>query len=236
MLDYSVVVLTGGYGTRLSSVVADRPKILAPIGDTEFIHFFIKWLKVSRVSIDNVIFAAGYLGSQVNHIIERDYSSMTVIVESIPNGTFKALVGCINCAINDDILVLNGDTIFQNDFRLMHDYYSLLDPDQGLLALKSVASSSSSHGFDIINGRTMFRESPFNFTSLGALFTSKRAILSAYSKFYSKDKNAKLMIDSHFITQIRPYPYVLTPTFFVDIGTPDSLLSAQSLIPFHLNV
>ena len=44
---YTTIVLTGEFGTRLSSVVPDQPKILAPIGNTPFLTYFLEWFSNS---------------------------------------------------------------------------------------------------------------------------------------------------------------------------------------------
>jgi D-glycero-alpha-D-manno-heptose 1-phosphate guanylyltransferase len=45
MINKRLLVLAGGFGTRLQSVVSDVPKALAPVGDIPFLHLQIEnWL------------------------------------------------------------------------------------------------------------------------------------------------------------------------------------------------
>ena len=44
--DIDVVILCGGFGTRLRSVVNDRPKVLAKIGNRTFIDILIDNIKI----------------------------------------------------------------------------------------------------------------------------------------------------------------------------------------------
>ena len=57
------VLLAGGLGTRLRSVVADRPKPMALIGDKPFMEYVV--LELKNHGITEIIFAVGYKGSMV---------------------------------------------------------------------------------------------------------------------------------------------------------------------------
>ena len=47
MLGHRPIVLAGGLGTRLKSVVADRPKCLAPVGQTVFLDIQLQALRAA---------------------------------------------------------------------------------------------------------------------------------------------------------------------------------------------
>lgn len=57
------ILLAGGLGTRLRSVVSDRPKPMALIGDRPFMEYVV-W-ELARHGIRRIIFAVGYKGSMV---------------------------------------------------------------------------------------------------------------------------------------------------------------------------
>jgi len=57
------VLLAGGLGTRLRSVVSDRPKPMALIEGRPFMEYVIRGL--ARHGITDIIFAVGYKGSMV---------------------------------------------------------------------------------------------------------------------------------------------------------------------------
>ena len=42
--DIDIVVLAGGLGTRLGHLLADLPKIMAPIDGRPFLHYLMTWL------------------------------------------------------------------------------------------------------------------------------------------------------------------------------------------------
>ena len=57
------ILLAGGLGTRLRSVVSDRPKPMALIEDRPFMDYVVRGL--TRFGIDDIIFAVGYKGGMV---------------------------------------------------------------------------------------------------------------------------------------------------------------------------
>ena len=56
------IILAGGLGTRLRSVVSDRPKPMALVEGKPFLEYVLQGLKKS--GIDDIIFAVGYKGEK----------------------------------------------------------------------------------------------------------------------------------------------------------------------------
>lgn len=56
--DLEAIVLSGGLGTRLRSVVSDLPKPMAPIGDKPFLEYILKYLQNNGIS--RAILSVGY--------------------------------------------------------------------------------------------------------------------------------------------------------------------------------
>ena len=54
-----VIILAGGLGTRLRSVVSEVPKCMAPIGDKPFLWYLLKYL--TKYKVERVILSVGYL-------------------------------------------------------------------------------------------------------------------------------------------------------------------------------
>ena len=53
-----VIILAGGLGSRLGSVLNGKPKLLAPICGEPYIEFIFKWLL--SFGVRRIIFALGY--------------------------------------------------------------------------------------------------------------------------------------------------------------------------------
>ena len=69
------ILLAGGLGTRLRSVVSDRPKPMALIEGRPFMEYVVRGL--ARHGIADIIFAVGYKGSMVEEHF-RDGSNLGI--------------------------------------------------------------------------------------------------------------------------------------------------------------
>lgn len=54
-----VIILAGGLGTRLRSVVSEVPKCMAPVAGRPFLCYLLKYL--TRYNVTRVILSVGYL-------------------------------------------------------------------------------------------------------------------------------------------------------------------------------
>jgi len=108
-----LIVLAGGLGTRLRSVLADKPKILAPIGQYPYLHHLIIWAQVQ--GIQEMHFCLGYKADQVIDWLRTCPIEMSFSweVEQQQLGTGGALVEALKHPIlaqRESVLVCNGDT------------------------------------------------------------------------------------------------------------------------------
>jgi D-glycero-alpha-D-manno-heptose 1-phosphate guanylyltransferase len=110
----TAIVLAGGFGTRLRSVVPDVPKPMAPIAGRPFIsHLFHYW---AEQGVARFIVAVGYMHLKITSYFGSRFEGCDVeyFVESTPLGTGGALNRCIvESGLSDKFLLLNGDTYFE---------------------------------------------------------------------------------------------------------------------------
>jgi len=57
------VILAGGLGTRLHSMLPDSPKAMAPIGRRPFLEYQLQWLRSHELT--DIILCVGYLHQQI---------------------------------------------------------------------------------------------------------------------------------------------------------------------------
>lgn len=118
------ILLAGGLGTRLRSVVSDRPKPMALIEDKPFMEYVIH--ELSRYGITDIIFAVGYKGSMVeehfgdgSQFEAADGSGRLNIryaYEEELLGTAGAIKNAGKLVTEDRFFVLNADTFYQIDY------------------------------------------------------------------------------------------------------------------------
>lgn len=117
-----VILLCGGLGTRLRSVVNDRPKPLADVCGRPFMQYIIDELLKQYPEGCRVIFAAGYRGKMVEDFFRdgRRFGFEAVYsYEEKPLGTGGALRNALPKLSGDEALVLNADTLFRFDYPLL---------------------------------------------------------------------------------------------------------------------
>ena len=112
------ILLCGGLGTRLSSVVSDRPKPMADIAGKPFLHYLVKML--SKSGVKHLIFALGYMGEQIEAYFQsgEEYGlSISYSYEDSPLGTGGAIRNALSKVSGENVLVLNADTYFHTDYE-----------------------------------------------------------------------------------------------------------------------
>ena len=112
----TAVILSGGLGTRLRSVVLGQPKVLSEVNSRPFIAYLLDQL--SQAGIEKVVLCTGYLGEQVKATFGEYYKDITLLYsqERITLGTGGALRLALPLLKSEPVLVLNGDSFCQADF------------------------------------------------------------------------------------------------------------------------
>jgi D-glycero-alpha-D-manno-heptose 1-phosphate guanylyltransferase len=110
------VILAGGKGTRLQSVVSDVPKPMAPIRGVPFLHGLIESLV--RKGFTHIILALGYQADLISDYFGDVFLGVPIsyVVESEPLGTGGALRLAMTACRSDHVYALNGDTYLAIDF------------------------------------------------------------------------------------------------------------------------
>lgn len=119
-----VIILAGGLGTRLRSVVSEVPKCMAPVAGKPFLWYLLKYLTRFE-QVDRVILSVGYLREVIFKWIDEvknefpfefDYA-----IEEEPLGTGGGIKLALNKANDERVFVLNGDTFFDVDLMQLYE-------------------------------------------------------------------------------------------------------------------
>lgn len=119
-----VVVLAGGLGTRLTSVVPDRPKVLAPISGKPYLDYLLRWL--AGFQFRRIILSLGHRASDVTEYLrEHPHADLQIVpvIEPMPLGTAGAVNFVRGSLKSEPVLIINGDTFVDadlSDFVAMH--------------------------------------------------------------------------------------------------------------------
>ncbi|MEW6418255.1 MAG: nucleotidyltransferase family protein [Nitrospirota bacterium] len=110
-----VIILAGGEGTRLRSVVSDVPKPLALIDGKPFLDILLEQLNNFNC-IGRVIMAAGYKSEMIVERYKECSKYNFKILFSIEKkllGTGGAIKKALPLTETEDVLVLNGDSYIE---------------------------------------------------------------------------------------------------------------------------
>jgi D-glycero-alpha-D-manno-heptose 1-phosphate guanylyltransferase len=109
-----VIILAGGFGTRLSTVVRDVPKPMAPVHGKPFLHYIFKELQHQKIK--KVVLSVGHLKEVIQDFFQDMYLGIHIqyAVEQEPLGTGGGIKHAFSF-VEDDAYVLNGDTFFDID-------------------------------------------------------------------------------------------------------------------------
>ena len=111
------ILLAGGLGTRLRSVVSDRPKPMALIEGRPFMEYVTR--ELVRHGIADIIFAVGYKGSMVEEHFGDGSAygfKAAYAYEETLLGTAGAIKNAGRLITEDRFFVLNADTFYQIDY------------------------------------------------------------------------------------------------------------------------
>lgn len=116
------ILLCGGKGTRLASVVSDVPKPLARVDGRPFLDHLLALLRASAL-VDRVILASGHLAERLLAHYGEHFEDLPLVHsrEDSPLGTGGALLLALRRhGDGGPVLVLNGDSYLDADLAALH--------------------------------------------------------------------------------------------------------------------
>ena len=127
------ILLCGGMGTRLRSVVSDRPKPMADICGKPFLQYLLEMLRDKGIT--EVIFALGYMGEMIEEYFQDGSAfglKISYSYEEEPLGTGGAIRNALPKILEEEVLVLNADTYFPMDYQGLLCFHQENDGDFSL--------------------------------------------------------------------------------------------------------
>lgn len=231
----SIIILAGGKGTRIKSALGDIPKLLAPIKSKCFLDYMLLWLDKGFEAINyELIIASGFGHDQIQNYCINNNLSINLRKEVEPLGTFGAAANAAISSNSNNILILNGDTLFECNFQKIFQEFLMLESTISIVLNRT---ENDRYGGYTLNEEGFLELSKKNssFISMGATFTSRKLLLNTYQKFKSKNGDFAMM-DNDFISKVSAYPHILNKSnSFIDIGTIESYRESQDIVPLFLS-
>jgi len=224
------IVLAGGRGTRLHSVLSDVPKPMAPIAGTPFLVYLLKWLEKNRVS--RVVLSVGYMSNTVIGTLGDRYNDIDLeyCVEDVPLGTGGAILKALEMCGSENVVVVNGDTFFDIDLAALHSFHISSEADV-TIASKELYDVKRSGCMKVLDGVVIEfddrRKSDHSLIN-GGVYVLRS---TAFNKYDMPDV---FSFESDFLAMQLNSLKTCAMTFngfFIDIGVPEDYKKAQSLLP-----
>ena len=221
------IILAGGLGTRLRDTVPDLPKCMVPVNDRPFLFYLVNFLRSE--GIEKFIFSLGYKHEVVREYLDKQFAALNFecIVEKEPLGTGGAILAACYKITEENVLVVNGDTLFKislNDAAKFHQDHN----SSCTLLLKPMGNFDRFGAVELNPDSTVkcFREKQFflkGYINGGNYLINSR-------QFLEKDLPAKFSLETDYlkkvITEDRIYGLV-QDKYFIDIGTPEDYEKAR---------
>jgi D-glycero-alpha-D-manno-heptose 1-phosphate guanylyltransferase len=216
------VILAGGFGTRLSSVISDMPKVMAPVNGRPFLDYQLAYLAFS--GIKRVIMAVGYKHEMIMQHYGDRFGNIRIeySIEQEPLGTGGAVKQAFKIAQNSPVLVLNGDTFFEIDLSKFHDFYRRRDA-KIIMAIREVDDVGRFGAVEVEwDGQiTRFHEKS-DMRDKGKI--NGGIYLIDKNFFLNLDLPNKFSLEKDFFEKIYKQQSIYAMTcrrYFIDIGVPD---------------
>ena len=209
------IILAGGLGTRLRSEVPNLPKCMAPVSGKPFLEYLINHLLQQGIS--HFVFSLGYMYEAIEEFLKQAYPTLSykIVIEQDPLGTGGAIVLACKEANSENVIVMNGDTMFKVNISELINYH-INNNAECTLSLKPM-NDFDRYGVVEINKDgyiQSFKEKKYYKSGLinGGVYTINRiSFLSIdfpekfsfekdyLEKYYSSNKMTGLVQDEYFI-------------------------------------
>lgn len=233
----TAIILAGGFGTRLRAVVGDLPKVLAPVAGRPFLSYLIDNLRMQ--GIHRFVFSLGEKAGRVAHYLKEQYPTLnyTTVTEDEPLGTGGGIRLALQKTKEENILVVNGDTLFEVDVAALFAQH-IRRHAECTLALKPMKNVDRYGAVQLDEeNRILFFEEK-NFTEEGLI--NGGVVLLNKEKFFRRSFPLKFSFERDYLETYAgegKFFGSVQDGYFIDIGIPaDYAKAQQDLAPVALDL
>jgi D-glycero-alpha-D-manno-heptose 1-phosphate guanylyltransferase len=232
------IILAGGLGTRLRSVVKDQPKALAALGDFPFLYYLIKYLR--NEGVERFVFSLGYLHEQIEAFLQEYFPDLdtTIVIEETPLGTGGAIKLCLNEVKSEEVMLVNADTFFEVNIRQLQQYFKdrhadcviALTPMHNFDRYGVVRLDEQSKVLEFVEKR----QTEHGLINTGLIFLNKKKfdeLMAEQTGAFSFEKD---VVEPN-ISSLKIYG-MTQEGFFIDIGIPEDYAKANKELTFFENI
>jgi len=222
------VILVGGQGTRLKSVVSDIPKPMADIGGKPFLEYLLCFLNYQGCS--HCVLSVGYKHDVIENYFGNQYLNIKLdyAIEEEPLGTGGGIKNSLRFIKENDFFLLNGDSFFNVDLGSLANFHFLTN-SAITLSVKEMSHVDRYGTLEIANDRIIkFNEKKMIEKGLinAGVYAVSKSVFD--EKYINKEKFSfeKDILEANL--EILPFYAFQSGGYFIDIGIPEDYQKAQS--------
>jgi len=223
----TAIILAGGLGTRLQSIVNDVPKPMADINGKPFLEYIFYYLL--KYNITDVILSVGYKQEIIKNYFKNKYKTINILYssEDIPLGTGGAIKHAMKLVNNtNSVLIINGDTFF--DINLINLYKEKDNNNFDIIIALKELSCFDRYGSVIVKNNIIEKFQKKKFTKKGyingGIYILNKNIFNNYKTLDSFSFEDFL---ENNLSKIKAYAYISNNSYFIDIGIPEDYKQAK---------
>jgi D-glycero-alpha-D-manno-heptose 1-phosphate guanylyltransferase len=230
-----VVILAGGFGTRVKALLPELPKPMAPVAGRPFVEWVVRFF--ARHGASDFMISTGYLGEKIEgHFAALPVRKVRVrcLRETAPLGTAGGFLNCVTGIPRaaDRWIVTNGDSLV---FADPHPLLAPLRAGVSQAALLGIEMEDASR-YGTLETDPSGRLAAFceKRPGRGVISSGVYAFTGAALEGLPARRPLSFELDVFPLLAARGRVAVArTSAAFLDIGTPDSLVEAERFILQH---
>ena len=235
-MNTTAIVLAGGLGTRLRTVVTDVPKPMALVNGKPFLYYVLTQLH--QAGITHVVLSVGYKWETIRNYFGQEFNRIKIeyCVEEAPLGTGGAIKAAMQLCTTANIVVLNGDSIF--NFNLQQFINKpLTTPVAMAIRVVNDAARYGTVSVDAKGSITHFVEKT-GLIQQGTINTGIYLINKQQFLDNCPSEN-KFSIEQDYFQHIVQHQHIqgyMAQGYFIDIGIPEDYARAQHELHTSFNL
>ena len=226
------ILLAGGMGTRLRTVVQNMPKPMAPVAGRPFLSHLLDYLE--RQGVTEAILSVGYLHQKIMDAYGDRHGGIAIryAVEDEPLGTGGGLRKALGLVEEFPVFALNADTLVDLDYRKMLQAHEQSSASLSI-ALRRLPDTGRYGRVVVDDGRVVAFEAHGpgqpGFINAGVYLFSENILKTGQPEVFSFERD-----------YLEPQAAALHPLafeaegYFIDIGIPEDYLRAQTELAVRL--
>jgi NDP-sugar pyrophosphorylase family protein len=216
------IILAGGKGSRLGSIVKNTPKPLLKINNNPFVLKIVE--RMIDQGVTSIIFCIGYKSQKIINFFGNGSKwgiKISYVIEKKLMGTAGALRAAYRKISKSSIIVLNGDSFCFFDIPNLLRQHRLNNSDVTISVLKT--DKIKRYGLVSFNKNLKINNFEKNYINAGVYLINKDLI-------HKIDSSKPLSLEKDFFPENldkKIYAFIIKNKKFIDIGTPNSLKKAD---------